>query len=110
MFGVPALQPAHGVDGETRALALLEIADENAGTLCHALGGSEPSVERRHVLRPSFQRIARRDQPPHLVETERAQGLETDVSVPAMGRVERAAEETDARHHRERLARTSRSA
>ena len=58
----------------------------------------EPRFERRHVLRAFLQRIAGRDQPPHLVEAERAHRLEADVPVPAMRRIERAAEETDARH------------
>ncbi len=44
-----------------------------------------------------FQRILRGDQPPDLVEAEDAKGEQAYVAVPVMGRVERAAEQPDAK-------------
>ena len=44
----------------------------------------------------SLQRVLRRDEPPHFVEVEVPEGQEADMHMPAMGRVERAAQQTDA--------------
>src|SRR5207248_3821071 len=97
VFGVTALEPAYGVDGETGALALLEIAGADSRLVGHAFRRGQPGFEGRHVLRSLLQRIARRNQPPHLIQPERAERLQADVAAPAVGGVERAAEETDAR-------------
>src|SRR5262249_4971141 len=49
---------------------------------------------RRHAAH-RLQRVLRRDQPPDLVEVELLQGELADMKMPAMRRVERAAEEAD---------------
>src|SRR6185437_15125357 len=95
---IAPLQPPDRVDGEAGALANLEIADPDPRPARHVLGRGQARLERRHVGRALLQRIAGRDQPPDLVEAERAHRLEADVPMPAMRRVERAAEETDAGH------------
>src|SRR4029079_13166927 len=91
MRGVATLQEPHRIDSETGALTLLEIANPDSGTARGAARRSEPRLERRHVLRALLQRVAGRDQPPHLVEAERAYRFEADVAVSPVRGVERAA-------------------
>ena len=45
--------------------------------------------------RVAFQRIARRDQPPHLVEAQRLQRDQAELPMAFVRRIEGAAEETD---------------
>jgi len=54
-----------------------------------------------------LQGILRRDEPPDLVEAEPLQRFKADVTVAGMGRVERPAQQPDAR--RRRLAEAERS-
>src|SRR5215468_9302786 len=73
-----------------------EIADDNASLS----GGDPPSLfqafgEGRHAG-DWFQRVVRRDQPPHLVEIEAFESEPAEMQVAAMGRVERPAQEPDA--------------
>src|SRR6478672_12746270 len=98
MFRVAALQKPHRIDREARAVSLLEVADPDAGPARHPPCGSKARFKRRHVLRAFLQRVAGRNEPPHLVEAEGAHRLQADVPMPPVRRVERAAEETDARH------------
>lgn len=56
---------------------------------CHA------RLERRHAGLV-LERIAGRDHPPHFVQIERAQGMERQPPMPAMRRIERAPEKSDA--------------
>ena len=77
-----------------RSKSLTRIAAPRAARSAEA----KPGLERRHVGRALLERVAGRDQPPDLVEPERAHRGKADMPVPAMRRVERPAEETDARH------------
>ena len=54
----------------------------------HRLGRGQARVERRHVRGAGLERIAGRDQPPHLVEPKRVERGEADPAVAAVGRVE----------------------
>src|SRR5947209_1658782 len=92
------LEAAHSVHSEARAGALLEIADMDARPPRHRFGGGKARAERRHVLGAFLQRIPGGDQPPNLVQAKRTHRLMADVPVPAVGRIERAAEKADARH------------
>jgi hypothetical protein len=65
---VPALQQAHGVDGEASALAPLEVTDPDAASGCDLLSRGETRIERRHIRGALFQGIARRHDPPQLIE------------------------------------------
>src|SRR5438128_397950 len=98
MFRMASLEQLNGVDRIARPLAPFEIADPDRSATRRLLGRGEASVKRSHVAGVFLERIAGRDQPPHLVEPERAPGGKAHSPMPAMGRVERAAEETDARH------------
>src|SRR5687768_14515259 len=100
---VPADQLAKRVDGEARPEPRLEIADPDWGSPRHLPGGRKPRLERCHAF-VGLERIAGRDQPPHLVEAERVERSEADPAMPAVRRIERAAEKSDALHRREQLA------
>src|SRR3954463_4878657 len=90
---ITLLQPAHGIDGVACTLPRLEVAGADSGAARLVLGRSEARVERGHVLRTFLQRIAGRNQPPHFVQAERAHRPQADMPMPAVRRVERAAEE-----------------
>ena len=107
---IAALQFLQGVDRISGAGAQFEVAGPDRSSSRHSPRRSEPGVIGRHILAALLERIARRDQPPYLVEAERTNGLKADPPVPAVGRIERTAEKADARHWRERLARAPRRA
>ena len=95
---VAPAEGGQGVDGETRAGPRLEIADPDRRAAGHRPRRGHPRGHRRHVLRSSLKRVARRNQPPDFVEPERVERREADPAVPAVGRIERSAEESDAHH------------
>jgi len=95
---IAATDALERVDGEARAFEGLEGAGPDRRPASHRPGRGEPSRERRHVLRLCLERVAGRDQPPHLVEPELVERGEAHPPVAAMRRVERAAEQADALH------------
>ena len=95
---VATLEPSHAVNREAGSLPLFEVTDADARTAGHPSGRREPGSERCHIVRAFLERIAGRDQPPHLVEPERPHRCQTDVPVPGVGRIEGSAEQADARH------------
>jgi hypothetical protein len=99
--GVPGLQFPHRINGVACPSAGFEVADADGGAARLLFGRRETGFEGRHILSALLERVARRDQPPDLVEPEFAHGGQADVPVPAMRRIERAAEEADARHARQ---------
>jgi hypothetical protein len=95
---VAALELADRIDGEPSTRGSLEIADSNRRLARHSLGGGEPRLVRGHILRFGFQRVPRRDEPPHLIEPKRADCAQADPTMSPVRRVEGTAEEADARH------------
>src|SRR6185295_5884296 len=95
---MPALQPPHGVDREASAFPPFEIAGADACPPCHDRGLGKPRIEGCHVFDVLLERIAGRNQPPHLVQPKYPHRFKTDAPVPGMSRVEGAAEEADACH------------
>jgi hypothetical protein len=85
---------AQRVGGIAGAEPGLDIGDPEPGVQGQAAGAGQALGEGRHAAR-LLERVLRRDQPPHLVEAEPAQGLETDPVMALMGRIERAAEQPD---------------
>lgn len=84
------------IDSETRAQLALDGggADARAARLPHCRG--QPRLERSHA-RHRLQHVAGRDQPPHLVQPERADGEKTDAAVAAVRGVEAASEQAGER-------------
>ena len=66
-------------------------------TARYPLCGGEARRQRCHVL-SRFERVARRDEPPDLIEAEQPSSVQAHPAMAAMGRVERAAEQADAGH------------
>jgi hypothetical protein len=95
--GESPLERSKRVDGVARARALFEITDPNGCQAGHCPSRSQARRIWRHAL-GRLERIARRDQPPQLVEAKRINCRKAELAVPAMGRVEGAAEEADALH------------
>src|ERR1051325_1099536 len=89
-------QRLYGVRGVGGAELGFDIADPDS-----AVGGGDfpgllqPLGERRHPG-DRFERVLRRHQPPDFIEIEPLQRLAADMQVPAMRRIERAAEQPDA--------------
>src|SRR4051794_39680581 len=98
MLGMTSLKQPDAVHGEPSLFFSFEITDLDQRPPSDALGRGEPRAERRHVLRIFLEWVARRDQPPDCVEPKRFHRGEADVPVRSMRRIERSAEETDARH------------
>lgn len=61
---------------------------------CDGFGAGEPAVEGGHAFL-RFQRILRRNEPPHLVQPQKAQRLFGNVQMPVVGGIERSAQQTD---------------
>lgn len=100
------LQRSKSVRREARAEPSLELEHADAGVARQPRRGPEPPRQGGHAtLR--LQGILRRDEPPDLVEAEPLQRFKADVTVAGMGRVERPAQQPDAR--RRRLAEAERS-
>ncbi|PAV66666.1 hypothetical protein WR25_13309 [Diploscapter pachys] len=91
--GVTPLQLAQRVERVARIEPRLDIARPDRRPPRHPLGRREPRRQRRHVARAALQRIARRHQPPRLVELQRPDRGERDRPMPAMRRVERSTEQ-----------------
>ena len=73
-----------------------EIADDNAPVSGgYSPGLLQPKGERRHPG-DRLQRVLRRNQPPYFVEREVLEGQQAQMQMPAMGGIERAAQQPDA--------------
>ncbi len=90
----------HGIDRVSRAFLPFEVAHADPRALRNRLCRGEAVLERGHVLGVRLERVARRHQPPDLVEAERVHRGQADAPVAAVRRVERAAEEADPSHRR----------
>jgi len=88
-------QGAYCFGGIAGAVIPLEVRDADAGIIGAGLGGREAGLVGRHAL-IRFQRVLRRYQPPNLVQIETVQGGQADIQMAPVGRIERAAEKTDA--------------
>ena len=95
-FGVKRGQLVHRIHGIARAQPLLNRADPNRGMPRHPYRRCIADGERRHIARLVFQRIARGDEPPHLIQIKRRQRRQTDRPMPAMRRIKRSAQYADA--------------
>src|SRR5215472_12390394 len=82
------LQLPQRIGGKARPEPRLEIGRLDTRMVrCQGSGGGEAVGQGGHALH-RFQRVLRRDEPPDLVEIERAQRLEADMEVAAMRWVE----------------------
>src|SRR5215469_7359390 len=93
------LQGVQRVDREYRAKPAFEVQDPDARMAYQGARAGQPLFRGRHAL-GLLERVLRRHQPPHFVKTEPPQRLEAQMHVAGMGRVERAAEQTDAARRR----------
>jgi hypothetical protein len=91
-LGVSVDKCAECVDNEARAQLLLNGCHKDAASPRHFLGRGKARGKRSHILRTSFQRITRRDEPPDFIHPQRPRGGKADPPVAAMGRVEGPAE------------------
>lgn len=99
MLGIQARQFGERIGGVAGLEPLLDRGDPDRRMPRHHPRRCHARPKRRHP-RLVLQRIAGRDEPPHLVEPERPQRMERQPPMPAMRRIERAAEKTDAFHCR----------
>ena len=93
-LGVAPAQRAQGIERVARAQFALDRGGHDSRAAGLLPGRSQPRRQRRH---PGFglKRVTRRDQPPHRIEVQGFKCPEANTSVPAMRRVETAAEEPD---------------
>jgi len=87
----PQQQQAQRVDGVARSPKRFDGAGDHAPTIGDAARRSQPVGKRRHAV-PWLQRIARRDQQPHLVQPQLPPRQFDDMPMPLVGGIERAAE------------------
>lgn len=92
--GKTTFERPNGVEGVTRAERSFNIGGDKPTVGCKPLDRRETCGKRRHTL-AGFERIARRDHQPDLIEAKQMQGPESDLNVPLMRRIERSAEQTD---------------
>ena len=85
MRWVASLKPPHHIDGEARLFALLEVANPDPGVFRHPCRFRNACLKWRHVLGAFFVRIAGRDQPPDLIQTQGRHRIEADTPMPGMG-------------------------
>ena len=95
MAGKAPGQPPERGGGVAGPEPRLEIGDLEAGMTGDGLRPGQPLPERRHAVN-RLKRVLRADQPPDLVEPEARQGLQADLAMALVGRVERPAEQPDA--------------
>lgn len=99
---IAADEGAEGVDRVARAKLPLDGGDANGKPSCHFPGRGDARFERCH-LRRLLERIAGRNEPPDLIKAKRADRMNADPAMPAMRRVEGAAQEAG-EGHAERIA------
>ena len=81
------------VAGVAGACLALEIRQADRRARRHRLGRGEAGLERGHVA-ALLERIAGRDQPPHLVQCQRPGSEQADAPMPAMRGIEAAAKQS----------------
>ena len=96
MARMAAAETLDGVGAVWTVPALFAIAHPNRRVAGEAPRRGQTLFERRHTaLR--FKRVLRRDQPPEFIQIEPFDGLKADMKMAFMRRIERAAEQADAR-------------
>lgn len=96
MARMAAAQTCDGVRAVRAVPAPFAIAHPNRRVAGEAPRRGQTLFERRHAAF-RFKRILRRHQPPQFIQTEPFDGLKADMKMAFMRRIERAAEQTDAR-------------
>lgn len=95
VVGVESRQFGERIGSVPRLHPLLDRGNADRRMPRHRPGGGHARLERRHADLV-LQRIAGRDHPPHFVQIERANRVQRQPPMPAMRRIERPAEKTDA--------------
>lgn len=95
VIGVQPGQLGERIGGVARLDPLLDRRDADRRMPGYRTGGGHARLERGHAGLV-LQGVAGRDHPPHFVKIERTQGMERQPPMPAMRRIERSAEKTDA--------------
>ncbi len=90
-FRKPAGKRPQRIDCVSRPQLALDRRDADRSALCLLGRGKHAGLERRHTT-AGFQRIAWRDQPPDLGKSQRLLGKKRNSTVPAMRRIEAAAQ------------------
>ena len=90
---VKPAQLCQGLRRVPRPDPVFYVRDLNAGVLHHVTRMGQPFGQWRWPV--SFQRIARRHQPPHPIQPEPFEGLTGDMRMPGMGRVKRPPQQAD---------------
>ena len=92
---IAPLQRPQRIDSKPRAQLALDSRGANRRAAAVRHGGCEPRRQRSHA-RPGLERIAGRNQPPHLVQPQRAQRGQADLAVTAMRGIEAPPQQADA--------------
>lgn len=91
-LGVASDERADSVDSKACAHSPLDISGADAAPPRHMASAGKAGLKRCHPL-DRLEWIARRHQPPHLVERQRVDRGQAQPPVPAMRRIERSTEE-----------------
>lgn len=89
-----AFEGTQRVAGITSPQAGFEISGDNPPAIGNPPCRVKPRGQAAHAS-GWFERIARRNQQPELIQPEMLDGLPRDIQMPRMGRVERSAEQAD---------------
>lgn len=92
---IVAAQHGERVGGKPCAQPKFEIADEDARMIGDRARTGETFREGGHAAR-RLERVLRAHEPPDLIEIEKLERHEADMTVPGMRGIERAAEKSDA--------------
>ena len=93
--GIAPDDRAHGVERVAGMQFPLDRTRPDRRTPRHLIRRGEPRGKGGHVAGPVLQRVSGRHQPPDFVEVERADRVQRDAAVAAMGGIERPAEQAD---------------
>ena len=86
---------AQGIDGVAGAKSGFDIGGDYVAAIAEGAGAGQPVGQRAHAFR-RFERVARGDQQPDLIQPQAAFGHGGDVQMAGMGGVEGPAEQADA--------------
>jgi hypothetical protein len=89
-LGITPLERAQGVHGVARAQRSFDRGGDDRRASGLLASRAEAGAQRGHAF-TRFQGVAGRDQPPHLIQTQRICCEQADAAMPAVGRVEAAA-------------------
>ena len=92
--GKATLELCQGIRRPARAEQRFHGADLQPGVARDALGAGEALVQGRHVRRV-LQRVLRADQQPDFVQLQAPHGLQSNVRMPAVRRIEGATQQAD---------------